>query len=130
MYKYVGATKKSQGWRKNDFSFVDEGEPVNFGSMCDRATPDDKCGCARAMCALDGKGATTTVMVMETDEEFFKLMMVDKIIEPYTKDWSFGEDTAKEMALEDIKELEETFSVFPVGEVIEIRGSKIQTRDC
>ena len=130
MYKYVGATKKSQGWRKNDFSFVDEGEPVNFGSMCDRATPDDKCGCARAMCALDGKGATTTVMVMETDEEFFKLMMVDKIIEHYTEDWSYCEDTAKAMALRDIIELEETFSVFPVGEVIEIRGSKIQTRDC
>ena len=130
MYKYVGATKKSQGWRKNDFSFVDEGEPVNFGSMCDRATPDDKCGCARAMCALDGKGATTTVMVMETDEEFFKLMMVDKIIEHYTEDWSYCEDTAKAMALREIIELEETFSVFPVGEVIEIRGSKIQTRDC
>ena len=29
-----------------------------------------------------------------------------------------------------VKELEETFSVFPVGEVIEIRGTKIQTRDC
>jgi hypothetical protein len=130
MYKYVGATKKSQGWRKNDFSFVDEGEPVNFGSMCDRATPDDKCGCARAMCALDGKGATTTVMVMETDEECFKLMMVDRIIEHYTKDWSYCEDTAKEMALENLEELEEMAERYPVGRVIEIRGSKIQTRDC
>jgi hypothetical protein len=130
MYKYVGATKKSQGWRKNDFSFVDEGEPVNFGSMCDRATPDDKCGCARAMCALDGRGSTTTVMVMETDEEFFKLMMVDKIIEHYTKDWSYCEDTAKEMALENLEELEEMAERYPVGRVIEIRGSKIQTRDC
>ena len=130
MYKYVGATKKSQGWRKSDFSFVDEGEPVNFGSMCDRATPDDKCGCARAMVALDGTGATTTVMVMETDEKEFRSALGDNITRHYTEDWSYCEDTAKEMALQDIKELEETFSVFPVGEVIEIRGTKIQTRDC
>ena len=130
MYKYVGATKKSQGWRKNDFSFVDEGEPVNFGFMCDGGSIDDKCGCARSMCALDGRGATTTVMVMETDEKEFRSTLVDKITRRYTKDWSYCEDTAKAMALEELKELEETFSVFPVGKVIEIRGTKIQTRDC
>ncbi len=46
--KVLTATTKTQGARKNDFCFCDEGEMVMLGSECDGETADGSCGCKRA----------------------------------------------------------------------------------
>lgn len=67
--KIFVATKRTQGQRKSDFSFTEEGEAVIYPHTCDRdkksRNPDSGCGCARSMVGMITHKATTTVEVME-----------------------------------------------------------------
>ena len=125
--KVLVATKEKQGVRKNDFSHADEGHIATFGFVCDGATPDDKCGCARAMVTPSNAKATTTVKVVERTLAQMK-QSVDEIIKHYVKNWNMSEAEAVTMANEDLAENARIASSFDLNAVLEIRGSKIQAR--
>ena len=61
------ATRKTQGQRKNDFCFCNEGELVKLTFDCDKDgdNPDGPCGCRRAFAGLESAKGTTTARVEE-----------------------------------------------------------------
>ena len=63
--KVLVGTKDTQGKRKNDFSFTDEGELVTFGTECDREAVDGHCGCKRSLVGMKTRKGTTTFKVVE-----------------------------------------------------------------
>jgi hypothetical protein len=69
--KILVATKASQGTRKSDFNWTDEGELVEMPCVCSRGCAsnpdDDSCGCGRSFGGLLSFKATTTAKVIETD---------------------------------------------------------------
>ena len=125
--KVLVATKETQGQRKNDFSWADEGELVNFGSECDREAIDGGCGCKRAMSGLTSLKSTTTVKVVDllgiTQEA-----LESKIKEHLLKDWGFERSVAVEVAHEGAAELARIAGSFRVGDVLEKRGSRLRVR--
>lgn len=125
--KYLVATKEKQGVRKNDFSYAEEGHIATFGSMCDNATPDDKCGCARAMITPSNAKATTTVKVVELTEEQQRQALAETL-NHFTKDWGFPEEQATKMATDELNQNHDIAKQFETGSVLEIRGSKIAVR--
>jgi len=66
--KVLVATEETQGHRKTDFCWTEEGELVFFGSECTRETIDGECGCRRSLCGLRTRKATTTFRVVEREE--------------------------------------------------------------
>jgi len=79
--KVFVSTNISQGYRKNDFCFVSENEPVRSGFVCDRDinNPDGVCGCGRSLIGFYCHKATTTVKVGLID------MTREQYIEEYIK---------------------------------------------
>lgn len=125
--QYLVATKEKQGVRSNDFSYADEGHIATFGSVCDRATVDDKCGCKRAMVTPSNAKATTTVKVVELSEAEQRQALAE-ILNHYTKDWGFSDEQAVKMAANEMSQNNRIANSFSIGSVLEIRGSKVQTR--
>lgn len=122
--KVFVATKEKQGKRKNDFSFTDEGELVKFGFECDGESVDGNCGCKRSMCGFDSQKATTTFKVEDRDiseEEFIKLFLQSE------KDAGWYKEGDKDF-VDFAKELLKYPASFVVGDILEKRGKKIQTR--
>lgn len=124
--KLLTITRDLQGSRNNDFCFATEGEIAIFGSQCSRATADDKCGCARSMCGIDSKKASTTVKVTDVDIDIETLSA--KIMHHYVNSWKFPIKEASKIAEDDVKQLIDVAKGFELGSVIEIRGSRIATR--
>src|SRR3990167_30247 len=65
--KVLVSTRKTQGFRKNDFCFVPEGElvmPDFAGDICGET--DGECGCGRALSGVLTRKATTTFVVVES----------------------------------------------------------------
>ena len=122
--KVIVATDKTQGQRKNDFCWADVGEIVRFGFECDRESVDDQCGCRRSMAGINTHKATTTMEVVDKDisREEFELLIKAGIAD------AWGKDLAEECYKEEAKELLRIANDFKVGDVIEKRGRKIQTR--
>ena len=125
--KVLVATKETQGQRANDFSYADEGVIAIYGSMCDNARVDDKCGCARAMITPTNAKATTTIKVVDVDPSFYEKAK-SQIIEHLTKNWGFSPSEAEVMANNEITETRRVASFFPTNSVLEIRGSKLVAR--
>jgi hypothetical protein len=127
--KVLVATKETQGERKNDFFFANEGELVGFCSECDGGGVDDKCGCHRSMSGFESNKATTTMKVVEmniTKDEFAK-----KLRESLEKSGWLKLMTKKEAdawVKEDTDVLLVAIDPFPVGSIVEKRGDKIQSR--
>ena len=121
--KVLVATKDTQGQRKNDFFFTKENEIVIHSSECDCEAVDGKCGCKRSLAGIHTLKATTTMKVIEQEKEKVE---VEFNKSAFMKEWS------KIIKVELLKEvLNETLDVanhFPVGAVIERRGSKFSTR--
>jgi hypothetical protein len=65
--KLFVSTKKTQGQRRNDFSFVPEGELLIFETLLTSCgdDPDGRCGCGRAMIGMESLTATTTMAVAD-----------------------------------------------------------------
>lgn len=124
--KLLTITRDLQGKRDNDFCFATEGEIAIFGSQCSRATADDNCGCARSMCGIDSKKASTTVKATEVDIDLETLSA--KIMHHYIDNWGFDIKQAAAMSTKDAAELIRVAEGFEVGSVIEVRGNSIGTR--
>jgi len=122
--KVIVATDKTQGQRKNDFCHANVGELVRFGFECDGGTVDDKCGCKRAMAGIDSHKATTTMEVVSKDisREEFELLIKSSLVD------AWGKGVAEKCYKEEADELINIAKIFQIGDVIEKRGRKIQTR--
>jgi len=127
--KVLAATKEGQGMRKNDFSFTNDGELVTFGSECDGEGIDGHCGCRRAMSGMESHKSTTTFQVVNLDmtrEDFEK-----KLRECFeTGGWAaiMTEEELAEQIKQDADELLRLAEFFPLGRILEKRGSEIKTR--
>ncbi len=118
--KVLVATKDLQGKRKNDFSFVPDGELVRMGFTCDGARADDKCGCARSMSGMQSHKGTTTVKVVEMEVD------LEAALAKSMAEAGYGADPKH--VQREAAQLKRIADTFPVGAVLEIRGRKIQTR--
>lgn len=130
--KVLVATKESQGARKNDFCHVPEGELVTFAGECcvDKNDVDGKCGCRRSMSGTLSLKATTTFKVVENEDGLAVLQ--DAVRESYKRggwDHFMGAKDTETMIKADVRELIRVAGCFDAGQVLEKRGSKIQSRD-
>ncbi len=127
--KVLVATKETQGDRKSDFSYTNEGELVYFGSECDSEEIDGSCGCRRAVCGMESHKATTTMKVAELPltEDEYKAKYAAYLV---SSGWVKQDDAAglKEWTDGDVKELHRIATEFPTGAVLERRGDQIQER--
>lgn len=118
------ATKETQGQRRNDFCWCDDGEPVRFTVQCDGETVDGNCGCRRSMSGMTTHRATTTFRVKPlpiTREQFVDMLRASHARSgfPIVEDRLYQEDA---------DELLRLAAAFPANAVIEKRGGKMQTR--
>ncbi len=123
--KVLMATKEGQGTRKNDFSHTQESEFVIFAIECDCESVDGVCGCKRSMIGMTSAVATTTFKVAEiqmTKEEYLSKIRNHWIKTGWMK--YLKENDVKSEG----KELMEIASHFPVGTILEKRGSTIRIR--
>lgn len=121
------STKKTQGKRKNDFCWVDEGEIVTFAFECDREEIDGTCGCRRALTGVKSRKATTTFEVAElkiTKADLIEILAASYMEAGFAKDIP----AAKKAVKEDADELISLANSFPVGTVLEKRGNELKVR--
>jgi len=125
--KLLVSTKKTQGKRKNDFCWVDDGEIVTFAFECDREEIDGTCGCRRALTGVKSRKATTTFEVAEL--KITKADLIEVLAASYMEA-GFAKDipAAKKAVKEDADELISLANSFPVGTVLEKRGNELQVR--
>lgn len=128
------ATKDTQGRRKNDFCWAQEGEVVGFsGFECDGESVDGSCGCKRSMSGKFTLKATTTVKVVERtmtiedlERTFIAALNKGQWIDPKLKSPMDAEFIAG--AKSDAAEIVRIAACFEVGAVLEKRGSKFAER--
>ena len=123
------ATKVGQGMRKNDFSYVPEGELVRFGTKCDGGTVDDHCGCSRSMVGVRNHKATTTVLVV--DKDITREQYLDAIRKSFKSAGYARVMSAKALddaVKEDGEHLLGIAAKLAPGFVYEIRGNRIGAR--
>lgn len=117
------ATKETQGTRKNDFSWTEEGELVRFGSACDgEHHADGPCGCRRALSGLTSHRGTTTVKVANIEKE--------GLVAAYHKsyqDCGFTILTPADAQAE-VAELHRIAASFDKGTVLEYRNGTFRAR--
>lgn len=124
--KFLVATKEKQGFRKNDFCFCEEGEPVVSSMECDKdkGKPDGPCGCSRSMAGVKSTKATTTFKVVEVD---FAIMLMD--IAKYLVDsWAMDRTKALDVAQAELNYIAKIADGYPIGTILEKRGDTIQSR--
>jgi len=122
--KVLVATKETQGNRKNDFDWCNEGEIVRFAFECDGETVDGNCGCKRSMAGIDSQKATTTMKVVDMD--ITEQKMIELIRQSLAKA-GWGAEV-QELANGDTTELLRIAAVFNIGDVVERRGNKFGQR--
>lgn len=125
--KYLIATKETQGRRKNDFIWADEGEFVRFGSECDGGFVDGHCGCRRSMRGVNSGKGTTTMKVVEIDDKV-KKEIINKTASEFADHWGVPKGKAKRMANEDVEHIMNVLEEIPVGVIMEKRGDEFQSR--
>jgi hypothetical protein len=126
--KVLVSTKETQGQRKNDFSWANEGELVTFSMDCDGEKVDGRCGCRRSMSGIVTHKATTTMKVIDVDIRPTQLLPA--LVEGIREAWGtvMKDKEIIEMARNDLRELLQLADVFTVGKIVERRGNKYQTR--
>ena len=120
--KIIVATKETQGQRKDDFSFTDEGEVVMV-SDCDNL--HQSCGCERSMEGIRSGAGTTTMMVVEaevTREQFIKQLRT-------ANGDHDGIELGDAIYTAEADRLLKLAAEFPAGAVIERNGDDFQQRD-
>ena len=131
--KILVSTKDTQGARASDFSWVDEGEPVCFGFVCDRdaknPNPDGGCGCGRSLCGVLSAKATTTFKVAMYDggEADFVNMVLGAKQDHGWLNGAMGE-RLKPHFIKEAKDLLRIANKFPVGAVLELRKDRFCQR--
>lgn len=130
--KVLVVTREIQGARKSDFCWANEGEIAAFGSVCRTGSSEDVdgcCGCQRSMIGVESRKGTTTVKVV-SKRKFVVEDLANALIKGYCD--AYGKDAnspeAIEYGLKQAIELVNLAKRFKVGDVVEIRGDKIQTR--
>ena len=117
-------TTISQGKRKSDFCFTEEGELAYFGMVCDgNETIDGGCGCQRSFCGMVSHKATTTARVVErpiTRNELIVAFSASMKDAGWNLDDKYIED--------EVDELIRIANTFPEDKIIEKRGTRIQYR--
>lgn len=149
--KMLVATRERQGLRRNDFTFVPDGEMVYLGSQCTRATPDDGCGCARSFDgSVTDKATTTAVVVEDADPRLLEVRVRESMArggwgDPKTCDVTaagyaylrggnldkFAREfpTLTALSGEIVRVIETQIADFPIGTIVEYRGDgKILSR--
>lgn len=129
MIRVLVATKETQGRRKNDFCFAEEGELIMRGSECDGEAVDGNCGCRRAMSGVRTQLATTTMKVVELGiaPEDIKKQMKDSLVKG---GWAslMKPEQVEEMVNSNYKENKELAEYFGVGAIVERRGDVFRRR--
>jgi hypothetical protein len=127
--KILVSTKLSQGYRKNDYCWVPDDEPVRFGSECDGEAIDGTCGCRRGMAGVRCNKSTTTMRVVNTtmDAATYHAMIRDSLV---SGGWAKTLTPAElnNWVMEEASELLRIAEDFPLGVVLEKRGRSIQMR--
>lgn len=127
--KLLTATRETQGQRKNDFSFCNEGEVVKFNFECDGGSIDDSCGCKRSMSGAVSHKSTTTMKVIDsalTRSDLREILLKTLKDEGWIKEGQ--ESTIRDNIDRDVDELLRTANAFKVGDIVEKRGSKLNKR--
>ena len=94
---------------------------------CDGEKVDGKCGCKRAFSGIDSAKATTTAIVAEL-EDSARQVFTEKLSNHWINNWRFTKEQADKRAKDGVKEVERIANTFFVGQIVEKRGNKIQTR--
>lgn len=131
--KVLTATRRTQGWRDNDFSWTVEGELVFFAPFeCGRGSVDDDCGCRRSMAGLVSHRATTTVRVVEREdldpETYFALIADGLASQGYVTEELMANRNVDEWVHDLTDELIYLAANCSVGTVLERRGDVIAPR--
>lgn len=125
MIRALVATKETQGQKKDDFSWTDEGEIVTFPFICDNSCD---CGCGRAVAGIKSHKSTTTFKVAELDmtgRDFIVAIHASIVNGGWFKvNDREGINFAKKTAVE----LLETAEAFPVGTILEINRTSVKIR--
>lgn len=127
--KILVATKATQNFRSNDFSWANNDEIVHFGSECDGGSIDGKCGCRRSMTGIDSRKGTTTMRVIDSDISMAQLAyrISNSMISAGYYEKSEASDAFND-AKKEAAELVRIASCFPVDSIIEKRGNKFAQR--
>ena len=126
--KLLASTRRTQGDRANDFTWVPDGEYLIMGFVCDtdRGDPDGGCGCGRAFEGLTSLRSTTTAEVIEapiSHDEFVSAIMESK------RRGGWGDMDDFEVFCEDLaRDVEDAIEDIPVGTVIGRRIDTLYTR--
>lgn len=113
--KFITMTHESQGKNKKDFQNAKEGELARNAST------------GSLMVGIDSNLAGTTTKIVELDTTR------EELIKTYTESFkkSFGagdEEFSKTLAVEEVDEMIRISNAFPVGSILETKGSVISTR--
>ncbi|MFA5311705.1 MAG: hypothetical protein WC375_00135 [Methanomassiliicoccales archaeon] len=129
--KILVSTKETQGQRKNDFCFCNEGEFVHFGINCDRdnGNIDGKRGCQRSVCGLDNHKSTTTFKVVSTKmrKNFYRKLYIKSMVDSglYKEPLDNETKVSAELA---VKQLLAVAKHFKVGSILERQGDNLMVR--
>ncbi len=128
--KILVGTKQTQGTRRTDFSYVDEGDLVLAGVLveCDRENVDGVCGCRRSFDGLRNMKATTTARIVEAEiDGAYLAQAVTEALTSWLELVETNEERTKLIEGE-VEGIHLIASKFAVGSVIEKRGSNFQLR--
>ena len=124
MINVIASTVKTQGFRRNDFCFVPEDEPVMIGVVCDKDAkkPDGSCGCSRSLVGFGCYKATTTVKITEMD------LTKEQYITMYINSWlGTGYPIFKDTAL-NAEIMFNAAQRYPKGTILEYRAGMFSAR--
>ena len=126
--KVLVATKETQGNRKNDFCWCDEGELVRHGTECSREKIDGRCGCRRSLVGMKTSKASTTMKVVERN--ITQAQLEDELTNSLKRDGWITSLTKNDKLIikRDAQELSNIANFFPVNSVIERRGKRFKIR--
>lgn len=121
--KALFATKKTQGQRKSDFSFAQEGELVYPSWVCDRdarsSNPDNGCGCGRCLSGLVSHKGTTTSVIGEFNGDLAVEIKKSLIA------GGWGEELGAKHGPLLAAQIIELCDKHPVGTIVERRGENV-----
>ena len=123
--KILVATRETQGRRRSDFNFCEEGEPVTYGFECSNEPIDGKCGCHRSLTGFLSHKATTTFKLI--NDVFATKESIREAIGAKLIDEGWGDSVADEHATITF-DLYNGFSQHPIGTIIERRGAEFFVR--
>lgn len=125
--KVIIATRETQGQRRSDFAFADEGEIVLPAEPHDDEPVDGACGCQRSFDGISSGRATTTAKV--ADLPLTKEQYCAEILRAYPElETLLKAGWPRDQVLSAALEFLEIAKEFPAGAILERRGEDILER--